>query len=96
MLLDAIIGDKRNIVARPSMSASRVYIAFPFQMVRRANLAGLRLQFSLPLLSYSGVMRRLLWAKGPHEVGRYIVACLDKEGRKVHSSLAASKADRME
>ena len=41
-------------------------------------LAGLILQFSLFLLSCSGVMRRLLWAKDQHDVCRYIVACLDK------------------
>ena len=41
-------------------------------------LAALRLQFSSLLLSCSSIMSRLLWAKDPHEVSRYIIACLDR------------------
>ena len=47
-------------------------------LLRYPALADLRLRFSSLLLSYSSVMRRLLWAKDQHEVCRYIIACLDR------------------
>ena len=46
-------------------------------MLLECPVSGLRLQFSSLLLSCSGVMRRLLWAKDQHALCRYIIACLD-------------------
>ena len=42
-------------------------------------LADLRAEFSPLIAECSGVMARLVWARNQPMVGRYIIACLERE-----------------